>query len=209
MTQQFPNTVSHRLNPRAGRPYPRPVGKGCVFRYFTQGQSEGAAGSTSCDLVLGVEQPTAEESQAFVAGVPEFVLVEVEQIPFVCVRFDQALFERGRLAHRPLIAWQECPVHPLANRGYVPSVPDETVRWRVNIVLVDISTQLTGGVRLVNLENEYCQAFARTMHAHEYDLDSIETYDAKLDGIYRRYPAGSIPSLGRLLAHSLGIDLLG
>jgi len=206
MAQQSENPMTHRLNPRVGRPYPRPVGQGCVFRYFTQEKQAGAGGNTSCDLVLGVNHPSAAESQAFVTGVAEFVLAEVERIPFVCVRFDQTAFEGGHFVHRPLIEWQECPVHPVANHGYVPSIPDDTVRWRLNMVLVDVTSRLTGGIRLKSLESEFCQDFARAMQACRNDLDTIEAYDAKLDGIYRSFPAGSISRRGRLLAHGLGID---
>lgn len=206
MSSQSENPSTRRPDPRVGRPYPRPVGLGCVLRYFTREGESGGTANTSCDLVIGVDRPTAGQSQAFVAGVAEFVLVDVERIPFVCARVGQTLIEDGRIVQRQLIDWQECPVHPVANRGHVPPIPDDTAHWRLNLVLVDISTRLTAGIRLVSLEPEFCQAFARAMQACRNDFSSIDEYDAKLDDIYRRYPAGSISARGTFLAHGMGID---
>ncbi|QSA97571.1 hypothetical protein [Methylococcus sp. EFPC2] len=177
-----------------------------MLRYFTREGESGGTANTSCDLVIGVDRPTAEQCQAFVVGVPEFVLVDVEGIPFVCARVSQTSIEDGRIVQRPLIDWQECPVHPVANRGYVPPTPDAAAHWRLNLVLVDIATRLTAGIRLVSLEPEFCQAFARAMQACRNDFGTIDEYDAKLDEIYRRYPAGSISFRGAFLAHGMGID---
>lgn len=159
-----------------------------------------------CELVLGFDSPTSVEKQGFLKGVFEAALIELDCIPFVCVRFGQSTFDTGGWQHKTAIGWQECPVHPVAAQGYVPPAPNDPDRWLLSIVLVDSETQLVVGLRVVSLSTEFCRAFSDTMLARRDDFASVKDYSAKLRDIYRRYPVGEIIANGRQLAHSLGGD---
>lgn len=189
-----------------GQPFYRPVESGCQFNYVPPADEVESALAPRCELIMGFDRPTERERLGFQKGVFEAVLVELENIPFVCIRFGQTITVDGQWQHREAIGWQECPVHPLAAQGYVPPEPLPPQRWLLSAVLVDSETQRVTGIRVVSLSTEFCQRFAQAMTDHREDFPSPAAYAAGLGHLYARYGVGEVVAKGRVLAHCLGGD---
>ncbi|MFM8443768.1 MAG: hypothetical protein ACKN9W_10590 [Methylococcus sp.] len=189
-----------------GQPFYRKVESGCQFNYAPSGDDGNPDEAPHVEFILGFDAPTAQEIEGFHHGVFEAVLVELEQTPFVCIRFCRTLTEGRKLVHREVIGWQECPVHPVAAQGYVPPEPVAPYRWLLSLILVDSETQKVVGLRAFTLGTEFCQAFARSMRRHRDDFSSVGQHLTKLHDMYARYAVGEVVKRGQVLAHSLGGD---
>jgi hypothetical protein len=189
-----------------GQTFYRLVETGCQFNYAPSADEIDGTSAPQCELIMGFDRPTERERLGFQRGVFEAVLVALENIPFVCIRFGQTITVDGQWQHREAIGWQECPVHPLAAQGYVPPEPLPPQRWLLSAVLVDSETQRVAGIRVVSLSTEFCQRFAQAMNDHREDLPSPAAYAAKLGHLYARYGVGEVVAKGHMLAHCLGGD---
>ena len=189
-----------------GQPFYRPVETGCQFNYVPPADEFNGLLAPRCELIMGFDRPTERERQGFQKGVFEAVLVELENIPFVCIRFGQTITVDGQWQHREAIAWQECPVHPIAAQGYVPPESLLPQRWLLSTVLVDSEAQRVVGIRVISLSTEFCQRFAQAMKDHREDFPSPTAYAAKLGHLYACYDVGEVVAKGHMLAHCLGGD---
>ncbi|QSA98118.1 hypothetical protein [Methylococcus sp. EFPC2] len=70
-----------------GQPFYRPVETGCQFNYAPSVDDVNSALAPQCELIMGFDRPTERERLGFQKGVFEAILVELENIPFVCIRF--------------------------------------------------------------------------------------------------------------------------
>ena len=204
MTPASPQPEMYAIT--VGQPFYRRVESGCQFNYSPSGDHVDPDQAPHVEFILGFDAPTPREIEGFHNGVFEAVLVELEQTPFVCIRFCRTLTENRKLVHREVIGWQECPVHPVAAQGYVPPEPAPPYRWLLSLILVDSATQLVAGLRAFTLGTEFCQAFARSMQRHRDDYSSITQHLDKLRDMYARYAVGEVVKRGEVLAHSLGGD---
>lgn len=189
-----------------GQPFYRRMEEGCQFNYYPPYFPNDPEAAPSCELVLGFNKPHDYEIKGFHDGVAEFLLVELESITFVCVRFTLMESRRKRLSQNLAIGWQECAVHPVAANKYVPNSPEPPGRWLLTAVLVDTSTRRVSGLRAFTLGTEFCQAFAGAMSNCRSGFDSLQSYMAALKNLYGRYAIGEVIKKGRLLGHCLGGD---
>lgn len=197
---------SEVLSISLGQPFYRWVNVGSQYNYRPPALPDSEEPAPRTEFILGFDNPTAQEQKGFLEGVFELVLVELENIPFVCVRFVRSVNKGGRLVQTESIPWQECPVHPVAAEGYVPDAPIDPARWVLSAVLVDCISQKVKGIRVVTLSNEFCREFSLAMARHRDDYSDMHAYMSKLQGVYERVPVGVTVKRGKVLAHCLGGD---